>query len=212
MKIKATRDLELGDLIADFDADGTYAIVKLATNQELDLRTLDLAQVRKSLSKGSLRKALDNGWVTKVTPAATELTTEELETKLSEVLEWIISNDVYIQFLPVTAGDNPYAGSINTDVDVEIGITDGDGTIDPFNSATTVVVTITGGTAAGAQIRFKDANGNWGAYGAGPITAPFVNGKAYIQAKGTGAGTILLGLSGGNSSLDRSDTATVTLT
>jgi len=130
---------------------------------------------------------------------------EERDTYL--VKKTLLGADVAIQFTPVNGAgnDNAYAGAINTDKDITLAITNGNGGIDYVNSTATIVVSITGGTAGTKQIRLIG-----GVYGAGPVTLSFVEGEAKVQVKGT-VGTITLGLSGGNTSLNKTDTATCTL-
>lgn len=129
-----------------------------------------------------------------------------------KLIAWVKAGDVYIQFSPSTSGDNPYSGDVGTPVEIPIAVTNGVGTIDTFNSEATVEVTIDGGsTATDPVIQYRKTDGSWSVMGAGPVTIPFVNGVGRIKVNCTGAGDILLTLGGGNTSLDRTDTATVTM-
>lgn len=213
MIIHAVKAVVIDDLQTDLDQDGNTQLLKISAGADFNLNNVaDKSKIAASMAAphGQLYKAIQRGDITLVTPVTgTELTATEMASTVTDLLNWAISNDKAIQFLDANgdAVDNAYAGAIAADVTIMVGVTNGTGTIDPFNSAATVVVTITGGTAAGAQIR----SGISGTYGAGPVTLTAVNGIMTCQVKGTGAGTILLGLSGGNTTLSRIDTATVTL-
>jgi len=119
------------------------------------------------------------------------------------IVQWILSGDTILQFFGVNgpSSDNTYTGTFAAGAIVRVGVTNGVGVPDPFNNTATVVLSVTGGGAASPKI-----NGS-----ASPVTLTLVGGVASATVTASGAGTVLLGLSGGNTTLDRSDTATVTL-
>jgi len=170
----------------------------------------DTDSFKKSAKSGAVKKFIDLGYL-QVIQSPLVPGDLDYEDELEWLLTWVRAGDVYIQFQPTTSGDNPYSGAPNADVDIALAITNGVGVADIFNNGNTVVVTITGGTAAGKVIKYLKTDGTWTSYAAGPVTVPFINGIANIKVKGTSAGDITLGLSGGTTSLDRTDTATVTL-
>lgn len=128
------------------------------------------------------------------------------------VVKQLRLSETQIQFKPDT-----YAGAAGSpgSVDVKIFVTDDSGVQSLFAdqavtglpAVTQVTVDITGGTAtsktlsAGGQTSPVD----------GSLVVTLVGGEATVSARGTGAGTVTLGLTdSGGSGLDVSDTATVT--
>lgn len=109
---------------------------------------------------------------------------------------YILSTDKYIQFLPTEDGNNNYSGIVNQPLEIEIGITNGIGDIDILNSTATVNVNILSGTAT-----IQEAN---------PIK--FTNGIATIHVSSNVVGEVRLGLSGGNTSLIKTDIAVINFT
>jgi len=120
-----------------------------------------------------------------------------------EALEtWVQSGDMIIQFFSVNgpSSDNTYSGP-HAGTLVNVGVTNGVGVLDPFNNTATIELAITGGTAASPKI-----NGV-----VGPVLLTVSHGMASATISASGAGSVLLGLQNGNTSLDHSDTATVNL-
>jgi hypothetical protein len=209
-KFKSTRDsLVLSDLSIDTDKDGVRGPVILNKDGYLNVDILDEDEFRKSYDSGALYRSIKRGWIIEEPDLAigSEEIKADMVTYIQDTVNQFLSMENAFQFLPQNGAgvDNAIAGSANTDITVEIGICNGHGTMIIFDNTTTIVVSITGGSAGTKQIRIMD-----GTYGAGPITLTAVKGKLRFQIKGT-AGTITLGLSGGNSTLDKSDTITVTL-
>lgn len=107
---------------------------------------------------------------------------------------YIISADKLIQFVPSIVGQNEYTASIGDTVTLELGVTNGIGVIDVFNSTTTVKVVIKSGSG---EIVGSD-------------TIEFDEGEGIAKIKSTSAGEVVIGLTAGNTDLDRSDTAKIT--
>ena len=129
---------------------------------------------------------------------------------LIDLRDWVISNDVGVQFsggadgLNGFASANHYNGAPNANVAVPFMVTDGDGTKDIMNNVTSVRISIANSTAAGATL-----DG-----GAGPVTKTLVRGAAQVLVKATGAGVVTLlmdNLTHPNVALRASDTAIVTI-
>jgi len=118
------------------------------------------------------------------------------------MIAWILSTDSVIQFFDINgpSSDNAYAGP-KEGTDAIVGVTSGSGILNPFNNNTTVEVVVTGGGATNPML-----NG-----AASPCLVTLVDGLATVSVSADTVGTVLLGLANGNSTLDRSDTATVTL-
>ena len=112
-------------------------------------------------------------------------------------------NDTQIQFLKEPF--NPSAGLLVQQV--EVAVTDSNGIVATFTNYKTVQVDITGGTAAGAQVRqggvLSPVNGS--------LAVSMVDGLGLCDVIATGTGTVQLFLTDvDGSGLDVTDTATVT--
>lgn len=125
---------------------------------------------------------------------------------LGKLIYWVNQNDVILQFLGGIDGLNG-AGVLNTysgsksGTEVKVCVTNGHGVINIFNDESTVDVNVTGGTATNPKI-----NG-----ASGPATLTMEDGQVSCTISADTAGTVTLSLSGGNTSNDKIDTATVTL-
>jgi hypothetical protein len=146
---------------------------------------------------GSLRQYILDGYIIKIGDEEPgEGSGVEIE-KADKIIDWIISRDQAIQFTDPINGtiENDYAGVHGTPVVVGLAVTDGAGVIDTFKQGATIVVTIDAGTIDGV---------------AGPVTKTLVNGEIAVSINRATAGDVNITLSGGNTSLDKSDIAKVT--
>jgi len=133
-----------------------------------------------SLNKGALKSYVDRGLV-KIIDASEKY-------NIDKIIDWIISNDVKFGF---SAGS--YSGSAGGTVEVEIRVTDGDGTIDTFNNIVQVTVAVDGNATIQESMPIR-----------------FTNGIAKITIQDDTAETVNLSLVDSESTgLDVSDTATV---
>ncbi len=123
---------------------------------------------------------------------------------LGKLIYWVNQNDVILQFTSGTDGLNG-AGVLNnysgnkSGTEVKVCVTNGHGVINLFNDDTTVDVNITGGSASNPKLNKT----------AGPVTLTMEDGVASCTVSADTAGTVTLSISGGNTSLDKSDTASV---
>jgi len=115
---------------------------------------------------------------------------------------WIKSGDALIQFFEINgpSTDNSYSG-VKEGTLIRVAVTNGIGVLDTFNSTATVEVAIIGGTAPAPKINGAD----------GPVLLTMTNGSVEATISADAAGDVLLGLQNGNTTLDLSDTATVSL-
>lgn len=101
------------------------------------------------------------------------------------IKQWILLNDVYAQFAAGNDGingvftPNTYIGPM-AGTQVEVHVTDGDGTRDLLNSVSTVVMEIVGGSASAPKINGVN----------GPVTLTMAQGKATAMISASGAGTV----------------------
>ena len=116
--------------------------------------------------------------------------------QVDKVIRWINSRDKAIQFANPINGSiqNEFNGTHGTPVNIAIVVTDGDGTVSIFNHSAIVVVTVDAGTINGVS---------------GSVTVNFTNGQVVVSINRADAGDVNISLSGGNTNLDKSDTAVV---
>ncbi len=197
MKVKNT-SLETVVLQDIYDAQTRLQGITLQAGVEVTLYDEDC---EKSVS---LKTFMDNG---KVIWISDEEPTTGVADLADKIIDWILSADSIIQFLPTTGG-----AVHGTPVAIYAKVTNLDGVVDTFNNVATVVVTISSGSATGKKIQYKLADGTWSTLGAGPVTVPVINGVFSVKVDGTSSGDINLALSAGNTSLTKSSTCAVTLT
>jgi hypothetical protein len=107
----------------------------------------------------------------------------------AELVNWVISGDLCLQFTGGIDGLNGPFPTVNNYAGPKAGVTipmvivNGAGVTDPFNSVTTVLLTATGGTA-------PKINGS-----AAPVTVTLVNGTASVVVSDTAAGVVNIGMS-----------------
>ena len=105
---------------------------------------------------------------------------------IDDIIRYIQSRDTSIR-----SEHYDYSGPVNTPIEINLMICDGAVQyVDIFNSTATVVVSATGSGVIAESM---------------PIQ--FINGRATIHVNDAAAETTILSLSGGNTSLDKSDTA-----
>jgi hypothetical protein len=115
----------------------------------------------------------------------------------ASLYSYIASNDTQIVFNPSGAVvGGPHATGFTIAVQVENAA----GGVDTFDSSTTVVVSVTGGTATGPLLNAH----------ASPITVTMSGGVAHVLVTATSSGTVILGLSSPSRTLTVSSTATIT--
>jgi hypothetical protein len=110
---------------------------------------------------------------------------------------YIASNDTQIVFNPsgsIVGGPHATGYTIAEQVETATG------GVDVFDSSTTVVVSVTGGTATGPLLNGMSS----------PITVTMSSGVAHTLVTATSSGTVILGLSSPSRSLTVSSTATIT--
>jgi len=169
----------------------------------------DVLVYNEDLEKSAaLQSLLDSGKLTKISEEE-PLDATSVADESQDIREWILSNDVLIQFTGGNEGKNGTTpntyGAAASPVTVPLVVTDGDGTTDLLNNVTTVLVTITGGTATSPSIDGSSS----------PVTKTMIKGTISMSVAGTGPGTVILGLSTPthpSETLDVTDVATVTLT
>lgn len=183
--------LIIHDIAKDADGIGNQSLT-LLTQQVFDLST-KYEQDETAFSKG-----LD----TAIASAQVEVIENYSATDLTAIVAWITAGDTLLQFFEVNgpSTDNVYSGP-KEGTEVSVGVTNGVGTLNPFNNTSTVEIAVTGGTAADPKI-----NGV-----VGPVLVKLVGGRITADITATAAGTVLLGLQNGNTTLNRADTATVNL-
>jgi len=157
MKYRATKKIEISDLSADLDGDGVEAIISLDVDQYIPVSEIDPKMFEKSLHSGALKRCIAKGWI--VVEPDVDFGEDEIDEMgvskvLSKVVNWIISNDVSIKY-----NSSSYSGSIGQDIEVQLLVTDGDGTIDIFSNNTKAVVSYSGSVDT-SKITLKDNNGN----------------------------------------------------
>jgi len=121
---------------------------------------------------------------------------------INAIKAYVVSTDAVIQFFDVNgpSSDNTFSG-VKEGTEVSVGVTNGVGVLDPFNNVATVEVVVVGGTATSPKINGED----------GPVLLTVSGGLASAVISASDAGSVLLALQNGNTTLDRSDTATVNL-
>ena len=71
----STRDsLELVDIFVDTDADGIYESLVLNTGATIPVASIDNADLQRSILSGSIKRAVDQGWLTVDTTAVQTVT------------------------------------------------------------------------------------------------------------------------------------------
>jgi len=140
----------------------------------------------------ALKKLIDAGFVQKIGDEEPSIGPKDVTQK---IIDWIISNDVAIRFVKEgTEWDSGQGKFVTTNdsIPIQLKVCDGDGTIDTFNSTATVAVASTGSATIVETM---------------PIA--FTNGIATITVNNSVDEEITLSLSGGNTSLDLTDTVNV---
>jgi len=179
---------------------------------------------------GTLKSLLDSGKLTKISDeepadfdsnadvgtiqlasmnAFASVQSLDLGQYLQDLLDLTLVNDSLMQFSGGVEGKNgttanTYVGTQGAGTTVSIDVTNTNDVTNLLNSQSTVLVTITGGTAASPTI-----DG-----GAGPVVKLMVRGTASMVIDAGATGTVILGLSSPThptETLDVTDTATVTL-
>lgn len=112
----------------------------------------------------------------------------------SQMVEYIMSTDKVIQFLPAVPGINDYSGMVGQNVEIEIGMTNGIGDVNTLNSDDTVEAYIISGAGA---IQ-------------GSASVKFAAGRVKVSVKGNGAGEVKVGLQNPSKSVDVTDVAKIT--
>lgn len=129
-----------------------------------------------------------SGISTPTISADTEAAQRTFQNKLSDIISWVLSSDVSVQFtggldgLNGPLGINNYSGS-HTGVSVPLAITNGAGVIDIINEESTITVTASGGIS-------PKINGL-----SGPQIIRFTNGTAALTVSDSGAGIVHLAMS-----------------
>jgi len=182
MKYKLMRDLDIPDIKQLGLKKGDY----------VDTEDIDIDLLEKSLQSGDLKRCIEKGWIVEEA-GDYEYDEEEIaelgvNKTLKKVIDWIISNDVKFGF-----SASSYSGSAGGTVEVEIRVTDGDGTIDTFNNIVQVAVAVDGNATIQESMPVR-----------------FTNGIAKITIQDDTAETVNLSLVDSESTgLDVSDPATV---
>jgi hypothetical protein len=155
MKYKAIKDISISDISVTVGSKEEPLILK--EGQYIPISRINPELFKKSLYSGSLKELIDKDlFIIEPDDDATE---DEIYEKnkqeiYAKIIEWINMNDMLLKHKNLF-----YSGFVGQDIDVQILVTDGDGTVNIFADNTKAVISYSGSVDT-SKIILKDKNGN----------------------------------------------------